>query len=299
MCSINTYKKLVKLLTNFISIVSIRLPDDVLNALKELAKNEENPYGKFIYDAMFKNINLAISKNIPLCQDTGIPQFYVKLGENFPFKSLLLKALNEATSIATKRSFLRPNVVDPFNNENTGNNIGLHMPWIELELIPDVDYTEITLYLAGGGSSKPGVAKVFDPTIKWKSIIKFILHNIVKYGSSICPPLLIGVGIGPTIEIAASLSKKAILRPIGSKNLNSKAAILETLLKNLVNKLGIGPQGLGGTTTIMDAHIEYAGRHPATLAVAISTSCWALRRGTLKIHQNLCYEVLNYTGVTI
>lgn len=287
---------LTRLLTSFIKTTAIKLPDDVLTKLRELMSKESSSYGKFIYEAMMENINLALAKKAPLCQDTGILEFFVRIGENFPYKSILLSAIREATIEATRMGYLRPNVVDPITSKNTGDNTGQNLPWIEIELEPNADYADVTLYLAGGGSSRPGRAVVIDPAKGWKGLIEFVVDTIAEYGPPACPPLVVGIGVGPTMEIAAVLSKKALLRPLGSRNPDPFVAKIEELLEIELNKLNIGPQGLGGSTGVIAVHIDHAGRHPATFAVGISTSCWALRRGLIRIKSDLSHELLTHSG---
>jgi L(+)-tartrate dehydratase alpha subunit len=294
--ALNTESRLITLLSNFINLVAVKLPDDTYKRLIELRKRETSPQTIFIYDAMFKNIDLALQRKAPLCQDTGVLEFYISFGENFPYKSALLKSIKEATIRSTQLGFLRPNVVDSATDKNTGNNVGPRLPWIETEIIPDANYTDVKLYLAGGGTSRPGRATTLDPSVRWEGLIKFVLDTISEYGPPACPPLLVGVGIGATIDIAASLSKRALLRPIGTRNEEPKIAKLEEILENELNELGIGPQGLGGRTSVMGVHIEYAGRHPATFAVAVSTGCWALRKGHMRIYQDLSYELFSHRG---
>jgi L(+)-tartrate dehydratase alpha subunit len=291
-----TKSRLVQILLSFIKTTAIKLPDDALIKLRELMSAESSSYGKFIYEAMMENINLALIRNAPVCQDTGILEFFVKLGENFPYKSLLLSAIKDATIEATKKGYLRPNVVDPVTGKNTGNNTGPKLPWIEVELEPNVDFADVVLYLAGGGSSRPGRAIVIDPAKGWRGLVEFVVDTIAEYGPPACPPIVVGIGVGPTAEIAASLSKKALLRPLGSRSSEPFIAKLEESLEKDLNKLNIGPQGLGGSTGVIAVHIEYAGRHPATFAVGVSTACWALRKGWIRIKSNLSYELLSHSG---
>ncbi|MEM4487232.1 MAG: fumarate hydratase [Desulfurococcaceae archaeon] len=288
--------QLSRTILSLVNTVAVKLPDDVLNKLQELIARETIPHSRFIYAAMMENLNLAYIKKAPLCQDTGVLMFYITFGDRFPYKSELLKAIHEAVVQSTELGYLRPNVVDLVTNKNTGNNIGPRLPWIEIEIEPDVSYADVKLYMAGGGSSRPGRATTLDPVQGWKGLVDFILSVIAEYGPPACPPLLIGVGIGPTVEIAAALSKRALIRPIGSRNNNQLIAQLEELLEEELNKLKIGPQGLGGSTSIMGVHIEYAGRHPATFAVGVSTACWALRKGWIRINSDLSYEVLSHKG---
>ena len=290
---------LVNLLSKFIKLVAIRLPDDVYNALKELASRENSHWGKEIYSIMFDNINLALEKGVPVCQDTGVLMFFVDAGADFPHLNVLSDTIHAATVKATEEVPLRPNVVEPFIEKNTGNNVGTRLPWIEWNILPHTSYADITLYLAGGGTSLTGHAKVLPPASGFKGVIEFVLDVISCYGLNACPPFLVGVGLGTTVETAAILSKKALLRPVGSSNPNPMAASLEKILYDKINGLEIGPQGLGGSTTALAVHVEYSARHPATLAVGVSTGCWAHRRGTIRLKSDLSYELLSYKGVKL
>lgn len=290
---------LVNLLSKFIRLVAIRLPDDVYNALKELSSKENSCWGKEVYSIMFDNIKLALEKNVPVCQDTGVLMFFVDAGADFPYLNVLPDAIHAATIRATEEAPLRPNVVEPFTEKNTGNNVGTRLPWIEWNILPNTSYSNITLYLAGGGTSLTGQAKVLPPASGFKGVIEFVLEVISSYGLNACPPFLVGVGLGTTVETAAILSKRALLRPIGSRNPDPNAASLEKILYDKINGLEIGPQGLGGSTTALAVHVEYSARHPATLAVGVSTGCWAHRRGTMRLKSDLSYELPSYEGVEL
>ncbi|MEM0197289.1 MAG: fumarate hydratase [Sulfolobales archaeon] len=285
--------RLIEALKSFISIVSTRLPDDVLKALRKAYEAEVGGYARLVYQAIFKNLEIAIAKSVPLCQDTGVLEFFIELGRSFPFSIELLKAIGEAVAEATEEGFLRPNVVDPATERNTGNNLGPRIPWIETTLVSG-DHADVYLYMAGGGSSRPGSARVLDPAQGLEGLLEYVVNTVVEYGIHACPPLVVGVGIGPTAEVAASLSKRALLRPVGLRSPIPRMAELEEKLERVLDELGIGPQGLGGKKTVLAVHVEYAGRHPATLAVGVSTSCWALRRGHLRIFPDLTYRVLSH-----
>lgn len=295
--SFNTlaYNKLIGILKKFVPLVSMSLPDDVLAALKRSSEVEVESYARLVYQAVFRNLEIAEKNRVPLCQDTGVLEFFIDFGSSFPYLDELLKAIEETIVWATEEGYLRPNVVDITTEKNTWNNLGPRIPWVELSLIRG-DYVDVFLYMAGGGSSRPGFAKVLDPAQGFKGIAEFVISIVTEYGLHACPPLVVGIGLGPTAEIAAILSKRALLRPVGSRNLNPKMALLEEKLEEVLNELGIGPQGLGGKRTVLAVHVEYAGRHPATLAVGVSTSCWALRRGHLRVFSDLGYTVLSHKG---
>jgi len=284
-------KKLIEIVSQFISKTVIELPIDVVNALKEAYKNETTPFVRKIYEAYFKNLEIATLKRVPLCQDTGVLMFFVRAGTRSPFLDFVNDVLVEATRRATIETPLRPNAVDPFTEVNSGDNTGVNIPFIDVELMPDSDKLEIYLYIAGGGSSLPGASKVFTPAEGFRVAREFIIDTVARYGPNACPPLVIGIGIGATAEIAAILSKKALLRKIGSRHQNPAVAKLEEELKRDLNELGIGAQGLGGSVSILDVFVEYSYRHPATYAVGVSIGCWAHRRGLLVIYPDLSFEM--------
>lgn len=292
-------KTLEDLLIKFIKVVAVRLPDDVYQALTNLKSQETDQKSKMIYEVMFEDIRLATERNVPLCQDTGVLEFFLDVGEKYPLLGELERHIREATIKATKQIPLRPNAVEVFKETNTRDNTGTRIPWIEWNIIPGVEYADITMYIAGGGSSLPGSAKVLPPAAGYKGIVEFIIDAIATYGLNACPPLVVGVGIGATAEIAAILSKRALLRPLGKRNSNQKAAKLEQMLEEKLNDLQIGPQGLGGRKSVLDVHIEYSARHPATFGVGVSTGCWAHRRGTIRIMPDLRYKLISYRGVTL
>ena len=194
---------------------------------------------------------------------------------------------------------LRHNAVEVFDEENTGNNVGKRIPWIDWEIVPDSDEATISLYMAGGGCSLPGIARVLMPLEGYEGVVKLVFDQITSYGINACPPLLVGIGIAGSVEVAAKLSKKALLRPIGSRNSHPRGAELETRIEAGLNAIKIGPGGLTGENSVMGVHIEEAARHPATIAVGLSTGCWAHRRAVIKINADMEYEIISHRGAVL
>ena len=291
--------QLSDLVSSFICYAGSHLPDDVDAKLKEMAKVETEGFAPTIYKAMADNMELANELKRPSCQDTGIIQFFAKVGTNYPYQNELPEALKQAVLKATERAPLRHNAVQVFDEINTGNNVGVRVPWIDWELVPDRDDIELYVYMAGGGCSLPGMAKGLMPLEGYEGIVRIIFDQMTSYGVNACPPVLLGVGIAGSAEVAAKLSKKALLRPVGSHNENPKAAMMEEELEKGLNELGLGPGGLSGKLSVMGVNIEQAARHPATLAVGISTACWAHRRGCIKINPDLTYDFVTSKGVTL
>ncbi|EIK6985647.1 L(+)-tartrate dehydratase subunit alpha [Escherichia coli H45] len=287
--------KLTAIVANFTAMISTRMPDDVVDKLKQLKDAETSSMGKIIYHTMFDNMQKAIDLNRPACQDTGEIMFFVKVGSRFPLLGELQSILKQAVEEATVKAPLRHNAVEIFDEVNTGKNTGSGVPWVTWDIIPDNDDAEIEVYMAGGGCTLPGRSKVLMPSEGYEGVVKFVFENISTLAVNACPPVLVGVGIATSVETAAVLSRKAILRPIGSRHPNPKAAELELRLEEGLNRLGIGPQGLTGNSSVMGVHIESAARHPSTIGVAVSTGCWAHRRGTLLVHADLTFENLSHT----
>lgn len=153
--------------------------------------------------------------------------------------------------------------------------------------------------MAGGGCSLPGAAKVLMPGQGYEGVNEFVFDVITSYGINACPPLLVGVGVSTSVETAARLSKKAILRPVDSSHPNPDAAKMEELLKEGLNSVGLGPQGVGGKASVMGGNIESSARHPSTIGVAVSTGCWAHRRGAIRFNSDLSYDIISHQGAVL
>ena len=286
-------------MAKFTGYIGKRLPPDVMAKLTELRAREEKPLAKVVYDSMFDNLEKADRLNRPCCQDTGALQFFIRAGANFPLLGELKTILTNAVRETTREAPLRHNAVETFIEKNTGDNTGLNLPWLEWEIVPDEDTATIEVYMAGGGCTLPGAAKVLMPAAGYEGVVQFVFDVMTSYGVNACPPLLVGVGVSTAVETAAMLSKRAILRPIGSRNPEPRAAEMEKLLEKGLNEIGIGPQGLTGSSSVMGVHIENSARHPSTIGVGVSVGCWAHRRGTIRINADLTYEILSHTGVTL
>ncbi len=285
---------LVKTIADFIGMVGKYLPDDVEAALEKLAETETEERARTMYGCILDDLALAKELDRPLCQDTGVLQFFLEVGTEFPYMGELESVLEEASAKATKESPLRPNVVEPLGEHNTGTNVGYGAPYIEYELVPGSSDLRLRMYMAGGGCSLPGRSKVLMPLEGVKGIRRFISETIVEWGVNACPPLCIGIGLGTCAATSAMLSKKALLRPVGTSAESPKVAELEEVIEADLNALGIGPLGFGGSTSVMSVNIEAAGHHPATLGVGITTGCWATRRGEILIHKDLTCEILSH-----
>ena len=272
--------QLTEHMAKFIAHVAKKLPDDVIAKLEELRDKEDSPLSKTIYDTMFKNQELAVKLNRPSCQDTGVLQFWVKCGTKFPLIGELEALLKDAVVKATFEAPLRHNSVETFDEYNTGKNVGKGTPTVFWDIVPDSDQCEIYTYMAGGGCTLPGKAMVLMPGEGYEGVTKFVMDVMTTYGLNACPPLLVGVGVATSVETAALLSKKALMRPVDSENLDPFYADLEKEMLEKVNKLGIGPQGFGGKTTAIGLNIETLPTHIAGMPCAVNINCHVTRHKT-------------------
>jgi len=256
---------------------AIKLPEDVKNALEYAFEIEDDETARLNLNAILDNIKTAEKKNIPLCQDTGLPIVFVKMGkvEVENLKEGIVKGVEKATGTVP----LRPNVVDPLTRQNTGNNSGRFIPQIDLELV-DNDELEITILPKGVGSENNNALKMALPGEGEEGIKQFVLDTVHKAGGKPCPPIVVGVGIGGSSDMALKLAKKALLRKVGEHHPEERMARLEKDMLEMVNATGIGPMGLGGKTTALDVKVEYADTHTAGLPIGVCIQCWAARRAT-------------------
>lgn len=259
----------------------INLSEDMKKSLEDALKNETHELGKLNIEAILKNIEIAEEKGIPMCQDTGLPVIFVKLG-NVEVENLR-KGIEEGIIKATKEIPIRPNIVDPITRENTNINVGTAIPPIDIELI-DEDYLEITILPKGFGSENNNALKMALPAEGIEGIKKFVVESVLKAKGKPCPPTVVGVGIGGTSDLALKLGKKALLGEIRKRNPDPTIANLEKEIMNEINASGIGPMGLGGKTTTLDVKILKAHTHTAGLPVGVCIQCWANRHATTKIY---------------
>lgn len=256
----------------------IKIPSDIKDALKNAYENEENDIAKLNIKTILDNIEIAEEKSIPMCQDTGLPIIFVKLGkvdvEN------LQEGIIDGVKKATKTVPLRTNVVDPLTRKNTGNNIGKGIPQINIDLSNKPEL-ELTVFPKGFGSENNNKLAMLLPGEGINGIKKFFEESILSAGGKPCPPTVIGVGIGGSSDMVMKLAKKALLRPINKNNQDPRLADLENELLEIANNTGIGPMGLGGKTTTLGVNVELADTHTAGLPVGVCVQCWAARHASI------------------
>lgn len=252
----------------------IELPPDVKRALEEAYEKETSQIAKLNLEAILENIKAARELKIPMCQDTGLPIVFVKLG-NVEVEELY-EGIRKGVEKATREIPLRPNVVDPLTRKNTGNNTGNGIPQIDVELI-DEDHIELTVFPKGFGSENNNALKMGLPGEGVEGVKEFVLDTVIKAGGKPCPPIVVGVGIGGSSDMVMKMAKKALLREVGVFHPEERIATLERDILKLVNQTGIGPMGLGGDTTALDVKIEMADTHTAGLPIGVCIQCWADR----------------------
>lgn len=252
------------------------LNDDVKEAFEDSLKKEESRVGKAIFEQLLENAKIARDESIPLCQDTGYTVIFVNAGQEVMFSGGSLRdALEEGVRTAYTEGYLRKSIVkNPLTEpENTKDNTP---PIVHTEIVPG-DKVKITVFPKGGGSENMSRIKMMKPADGVDGIKSFVVETVKLAGANPCPPIIVGVGAGGTFDYVAYLAKKALLRKIGERNPDKKLAEYEVEWLKEVNKLGIGPAGLGGRITALDLFIEVFPRHIASYPVAVNIQCHAAR----------------------
>ena len=258
-----------------------RLPRDVVEALRRAHEAETDEVPRTQLLTILENLRLAEEGTTPICQDTGVQIFFVRQGR--VEVGDLVEAIGRGVARATSEVPLRPNTVHPISRKNHGDNRGERMPYINLEPTGD-PYLELTVMPKGAGSENMSALSMLTPSQGLKGIKRFALDTLVRAGGKPCPPIVIGMGIGGSADIAIHIAKEALLRPLDQRHPDTGIAALEEELFTALNDIGIGPMGLGGRTTLLGLNIEVAHCHTASLPVAINIQCWAARRCTARIH---------------
>ncbi|MFH0860104.1 MAG: fumarate hydratase [Candidatus Altiarchaeota archaeon] len=270
------------LIVQLIRRAETRLPEDVTGALKAAFRRERG-VARLQIRNILENVKVAESEGIPMCQDTGAPVFYVRIGRGSDYRKIR-EAIAEGTRKATRVIPLRQNIVDPLTRRNTGDNTGEGMPAVHAEF-HDGDYTEIAVLMKGAGSENMSRLGMLNPADGITGIVEFVVKAVYEAGARPCPPTILGIGLGGTADDAMQLAKKALLGRIDIRNEDPGLAKLEQDILKRVNRLGIGPMGLGGKTTALGVNILKAGCHTASLPVGVNIQCWANRRAAVRIRR--------------
>ncbi len=269
---------------------SISLPPDVVAGLRRCLEGETTELARLQLETMLENARVARKNGLPLCQDTGTPVFFVRAGTDSPWLADLELAMRDAVRRATDSIPLRPSAIDPFTNRNVGN-VGRGVPVIDWDLVPG-DEISITYVAKGGGSENASGLLLVSPGDGVVGVLRAVLAHVVRVVPRACPPVVVGVGIGGTADLALRLAKRALVRRLDEHHPDPSIAAFEADLLDAVNRSGIGPMGLGGACTAVAVHADFAYRHPASLPVGVALQCWADRRATVRIPASGIAEVV-------
>lgn len=257
------------------------LPEDVLEALRHAHQIEESPAGREVLEQLIENAEIARAEQMPICQDTGVTIVFVEIGQDAHIVGGdLYGAINEGVRRGYEDGYLRKSIVrHPLDRANTQDNTPAV---VHTEIVPG-DRVRITVAPKGGGSENMGAAKMLVPADGFEGVKRFVVETVRDAGSNPCPPIIVGIGLGGTLEKAALLSKKAILRRVGEPSANAKDAEIERELLAAINDTGVGPAGLGGRVTALAVHVESYPCHIGSLPVAITMQCHAARHKSFSI----------------
>jgi fumarate hydratase subunit alpha len=265
-------------------------PKEIIDSLKSSLDRENSDVPIAQLEMMLENFAYGAENEIPICQDTGVLNFFIELGANFPIISNFKNIINKCVRNATNSIPLRGNSVDPITNENPENNLGINVPPIYLEIIENDEHLKITVLAKGGGAENISKLFMLNPSEGLQTFQNKIIESIEEAGGMPCPPIILGIGIGGDATICMKLAKKALLRPLNDRHKREDVAKMELEILEKINSLQIGPMGLGGKTTALDVHIEIAMRHPASFPVGLIVQCYSHR---------YCYFKINKKGEVI
>ncbi|MBP6916201.1 MAG: fumarate hydratase [Smithellaceae bacterium] len=254
---------------------NINLGQDVICSLQDALAREESPLGRQVLEKIIDNAEIARREKMPICQDTGLAVLFIEIGQDVHIIGGDLRAaIEEGVRQAYQDGFLRKSVCDPLTRKNTQDNTPAI---IHIDIVPG-DRLKIIAMPKGGGSENMSAAQMLTPAAGSEGIKNFVVEKVKQAGANPCPPIIVGVGIGGSLEEACVLAKKALLRPVGEANNNDEhLAQMEKELLNSINKLGIGPGGLGGRISALAVHIEMLPCHIASLPVAVNIQCHVAR----------------------
>ncbi len=250
------------------------LEGDVLDALRIAIEKEESAVAKQILKELIENAKISKEEQMPLCQDCGIAVFFIELGQEVHvINGNIRDAVNEGVRQGYNDGYLRKSLCHPITRTNTGDNTPAVMHY---DIVPG-DKIKIIMAPKGGGSENMSRVIILTPAEGIDGIKNFVINRIKESGANPCPPTIVGIGIGGTLERSALLAKKALLRKIGMRNQDTALAKIESEIHEAVNSLGIGPMGYGGSTTCLDVFLEMEPCHIASLPVAVNINCHSAR----------------------
>lgn len=263
------------------------LPPDVRGALDRAVASEDGRHASMMLKIMQRAVSTSDRTGIIVCQDTGIPVYFVGIGTEMEVNGAkLLDALRDGIEQATRKYSLRSSIVHPITRENRQTSTGREVPVMHIDFLDGAGYLELELIPKGSGSENMSFVKMLTPADGLNGIKKFVLDCVVEAGANPCPPTIVGVGLGGSFDKCAELAKRAIKRSVGEPHAEPEIAALERELLEAINLTGIGPQGLGGKTTALAVHIEYAWTHITMNPVAVNIQCWRGERARARVYAN-------------
>jgi fumarate hydratase subunit alpha len=276
-----TFEQIASAVAELCISANCDLPEDVEKAIREAVEKEDSPLGRQILEQIIENFEIARKEKVPICQDTGALVCFAELGQEVHIAGgLLTDAINEGVRRGYREGYLRKSIVaDPLDRVNTGDNTPA---MIHIELV-EGDRLKLAVAPKGGGSENMSKVRFLRPADGEEGIKKFVVQSVLEAGGNPCPPIVVGVGIGGTLEKTALLAKKALFRPIGTHNANPRYADLEKELLVAVNETGLGPMALGGRTTALWVSIEAFPCHITALPVAVNLNCHAARHKEVEL----------------
>lgn len=250
------------------------LPQDVRNKFEQAMAEETSPSAKEVLRQLLENADLANETKLPLCQDCGLAVFFVEIGDDCRVVGGNLRELiNEGVRKGYDEGFLRKSACDPLTRANTGDGTPAV---IHFDVVPG-DKLKIFFMAKGGGSENMSRVTMLAPAQGWEGVKQFVINRVAEAGPNPCPPTIIGIGIGGTFDHSAKIAKKALMRDLDDTHPDPELAAKEKELEEAINKLGIGPMGLGGKTTVLGVKIAMEPCHLASLPLAVNVQCHSQR----------------------
>ena len=264
----------------------IELPDDVVAALERALKEESDPVAVTQLESILKNVQIAKQRQKSICQDTGVPMFYVDYGMNCMAEGDLRAAITRGTARASDRVPMRHNVVHPLTLENNRNNTGWGVPIVFWDVVPNCDYVELTAVPKGFGAEMRSAHGIVYTSENIKDAVRRCVMDMVEDSmGEPCPPVIIGVGVGGLTDSVMNVAKRSMFRsPVGVRNPDPMVAQIEEELLAEINGLNLGPMGLGGKNYALAVNIDVVASHASTVAIGVSLQCWCARYSTARIY---------------
>jgi len=260
------------------------LPPDIKGGFARVTETETAPRAQGILATMVRNIQVAEEHENLLCQDTGVPIYNVAIGRGIEVDGHDLKqAIRKGCERATREHPLRSSVVHPLTRRNEHTSCGAEVPVIHIDFTPEPNKLTIQMIPKGSGSENNSFLKMAIPAEGIAAIKEFVIDCVINAGGKTCPPTIVGVGLGGTSDLCVALAKRAATRPLGSHCADPEGAALEKELSDAVNRLGVGPQGLGGDSTAFAVHIELAATHITMNPIAVNMQCHSARRASATV----------------